>query len=56
MKMWKVYINDNDNNNDDDGQRTNFDQKTLLEPFAQVSLKFRNSNLAVKCWCIVKPN
>ena len=43
MKMWKVY--DNDNNNDDndkdddndDGQRTNFDQKSSLEPSAQVS-------------------
>ena len=45
MKMWKVYDNDdndndnddNDNNNDDDGQRTNFDQKSSLEPSAQVS-------------------
>ena len=35
MKLWKVYANAND----DDGQRTNFDQKTLLEPSAQVSLK-----------------
>ena len=26
MKMWKVYDN---NDNDDDGQRTNFDQKSL---------------------------
>ena len=38
MKLWKVYDNDNtdddntDNNNDDDGQRTNFDQKSSLEP------------------------
>ena len=43
MKMWKVYDNDNDDNdndnNDDDGQRTNFDQKSSLEPSAQVSLK-----------------
>ena len=40
MKMWKVYDNDdnddNDNNNDD-GQRTNFDQKSSLEPSAQVN-------------------
>ena len=35
MKMWKVY--DNDNNDNDDGQRTNFDQKSSLEPSAQVS-------------------
>ena len=42
MKMWKVYDdndNDNDDNDDDDndGQRTNFDQKSSLEPSAQVS-------------------
>ena len=36
LKMWKVYDNDDDNN-DDDGQRTNFDQKSSLEPSAQVS-------------------
>ena len=36
MKMWKVY----DNNNDiDDGQRTNFYQKSSLEPSAKVSNK-----------------
>ena len=42
MKMWKVYDNDdndNDDNDDNDGQRTNFDQKSSLEPSAQVSLK-----------------
>ena len=33
VKMWKVY----DNNNNDDGQRTNIDQKSSLEPSAQVS-------------------
>ena len=41
MKMWKVYDNndndDNANNNDDDGQRKNFNQKSSLEPSAQVS-------------------
>ena len=38
MKMWKVYDNDDDNDNDnDDGQRTKFDQKSSLEPSAQVS-------------------
>ena len=34
MKMWKVY--DNDDNDDDDGQRTNGDQKSSLEPSAQM--------------------
>ena len=34
-KMWKVYNNDNDYNYD--GQRTNCDQKSSLEPSAQVS-------------------
>ena len=31
-KMWKVYDNDdyNDDKNNDDGQRTNFDQKSSL--------------------------
>ena len=28
MKMWKVY----DDNDDNDGQRTNFDQKSSVEP------------------------
>ena len=42
MKMWKVYDDDDDNddnadNDDNDGQRTNFDQKSSLEPSAQVS-------------------
>ena len=41
MKMWKVYDNDNkendNDNNNDDGQQTNFDQKSTLEPSAQVS-------------------
>ena len=41
MKMWKVYDDDNNDhgndNNNDDGQRTNFDQKSSLEPLAQVS-------------------
>ena len=30
MKMWKVYDNE-------DGQQTNFDQESWLEPSAQVS-------------------
>ena len=30
-KMWKVYNNDDDINNDNDGQQTNFDQKSPLE-------------------------
>ena len=34
MKMRKTYDNNDD---DDDGQRTNFDQKSSLEPSAQVS-------------------
>ena len=39
IKMWKVYDNDDDNDEDDNdaGQRTNFDQKSSLEPSAQVS-------------------
>ena len=40
MNMWKVYDNDaykDDDNNNEDGQRTNFDQKSSLEPSAQVS-------------------
>ena len=38
MKMLKVYDNANDDDdNDNDGQRTNFDQKSSLEPLAQVS-------------------
>ena len=45
MKMWKVY--DNDNNNDDDGQRTSFDQKISLEPSALVSLKKSNHDIWV---------
>ena len=36
IKMWKVY-----ENNDDDRQRKNFDQKSSLEPSAQVSWKFQ---------------
>ena len=43
IKMLKVYNNNNDANYDDDGddnvdgQRTYFDQKSSLEPSAQVS-------------------
>ena len=37
MKMWKVYANDKDDDNDDDGQWTNFGQKSSLAPSAQVS-------------------
>ena len=37
MKISKV--NDDDNDDNDDGQRTNIDQKSSLEPSAQVSLK-----------------
>ena len=44
MKMWKVYDNannddDDDDNDDNDWQRTNFDQKSWLEPLDQVSPK-----------------
>ena len=43
--MWKVYNNDDDDNNNnndeeednEDGQRTNCDQKSSLEPLVQVS-------------------
>ena len=38
MEMWKVYDNANDNDdNENDGQRTNFDQKSSLEPSAEMS-------------------
>ena len=42
MKVWNINDNANDNvanddDNDDDGQRTNCDQKSSLEPLAQVS-------------------
>ena len=38
MKMWKVYDNnDSEDDNNDNGQQTNFDQKSSLEPSAQVS-------------------
>ena len=36
MKMLKVYDND-----DEDGQQTNFDQKSSLETWAQVSFKHK---------------
>ena len=38
-KMLKVYANDDNALNDynKDGLRTNFDQKTLLEPLAQAA-------------------
>ena len=37
-KMWKVYDNnDADDIDNDDGQRTNCDQKSLFEPSAQMS-------------------
>ena len=36
MECKKVYDNANDDN---DGQWTNFDQKSSLEPLAEVSLK-----------------
>ena len=43
MKMWKVYDNanndDNNENGGNKGKRTNFDQKSSLEPLAQVSSK-----------------
>ena len=40
MKMRKVYYNDtndDEDNDNDDGQRTNYDQKSSLEPSAQVN-------------------
>ena len=38
-KMKKLYDNNIDDNDDDDGQQKNFDQKSSLEPSAEVSLK-----------------
>ena len=40
-KMWKVYDNDDDID-DNDGQRTNFDQKSFLEPRLRWAKKGRN--------------
>ena len=37
-KMKKLYDN-NDDNDDDEGQHKNFNQKSSLEPSAEVSLK-----------------
>ena len=37
-EKWKVY--DNDYYNDDDGQRTNCDQESSLEPSAQLKKTF----------------
>ena len=37
--MWKVNDNDNNDDNEDDGQRTHFDQKSSLKPLGQVRLK-----------------
>ena len=48
MKMWKVY-----NNNDDksgNGQQTNFDQKSSLEPLSHLSLKCALSQLKFQTW------
>ena len=38
-KMKKIYDNKNDDNDDDKGQHKNLDQKSSLEPSAEVSLK-----------------
>ena len=38
-KMKKLYDNNIDDNDDDDGQQKHFDQKSLLEPSAEVSKK-----------------
>ena len=37
VKMLKHYDNNNGANDDNDGQRTNFDQKSSFEPSAQLS-------------------
>ena len=37
MKMWKVY--DDNNHKDPNGQQTNIDQKSSVEPSVQVSQK-----------------
>ena len=49
MKMLKVYENNNDDENDDyEGQRTNVDQKSSLQPSTQVSLKQQDQKLLLK--------
>ena len=48
MKMWNMTITCNvkcDNDDDyNEGQQTNFDQKSSLEPLAQVSIKLEKFN------------
>ena len=39
LKLAQWFGRKCEDNNDDDGQRTNLDQKSLLEPSAHVSLK-----------------
>ena len=46
-KVWKVYDNDDDNY-DDDGQQTYFDQKSSLEPLAQVNLNRTKDNAQLR--------
>ena len=36
-EMKNVYDNNNDDNDDDEGQHKNYDQKSSLEPSAEVS-------------------
>ena len=45
-KKQTVYHNNN-NDDDDDGQRTNCDQKSSLEPSAQVSQKAKAKSRVV---------
>ena len=55
MKMLKVY-DKNNNDDNDDGQRRNFDQKSSLEPSAQLNLKLLFGNhLNMSFWKPLKP-
>ena len=55
--MWKVYNDDYDVDNNDDGQRTNCDQKSSLEPSGQLKtnkLLFYTVGLKWGIICLVR--
>ena len=61
MKMWKVYDKNNDDDDNNDGQRTNFEQKSSLEPSAfgsgevmisrTISVFIKSSPEILSCYC-----
>ena len=56
-KMKKRYDNNNDDNDDDEGQQKKIDQKSSLEPWAEVMshpVLHHNNNTVI--WCqIISP-